>query len=552
MDGRVMTPFRRAARVLAAVALLGGCRAEGPEPTAVVPDHGPADAPVRVIVRGRGLEPAVATDFTHADDGRLDGRFALRLGETALRDVELRPDGALEALVPAGLGPGAYDLTVVRPDGREGSLGAAYRALAPGPGDDVVSALRVEVPEEVTAGTPFQVSVTALDARGDPALDFGGRVELTDRTHAVVPARAELFARGHWSGAVEVRASSAADVLVATVSGGASGSSVAFVVRPAPATALAFVTPPLVATAGSCSGPVVLALLDRFQEPTAASAPLALALDLPTGMSAFADDGCEVPLTTTLAPFDHVLLFHLRATSVGPFTVVASGGGLTGASFTGEVVPAAAAKLVLDAPVPTVAGICTPAAVLVQDAFGNATPAVDLPVGVDAVPRGGVALFAGASCDRPLAAVRPGTDGRAAFSFIETVAWPLTLTAAAPGLPPSIPHEVVVAPNVAVQVSFVSPPRTAKALRCSPALTILARDAFGNAAPVAVTLTVSGAPAATFFADAECRSALGDAPLALANGTLDVYLLAPAGGTYDVGVSAPPLSEATQQVEVAP
>ena len=52
-------------RLATALLLIAGCRIDrGPEPTAVVPDHGPADAPVRVVIRGRGLEPAVATDFT--------------------------------------------------------------------------------------------------------------------------------------------------------------------------------------------------------------------------------------------------------------------------------------------------------------------------------------------------------------------------------------------------------------------------------------------------------------------------------------------------------
>ena len=120
--------------------------------------------------------------------------------------------------MPAGLPPGAHDLTVVRPDGCRGSLVAAYRALVPGGGDDVVSAFRVEVPAEATAGTSLAITITALDAQGGLAADFGGAVELSDRTGTVVPRRAGLFERGHWSGSVEVRAPSLADVLTARVS----------------------------------------------------------------------------------------------------------------------------------------------------------------------------------------------------------------------------------------------------------------------------------------------------------------------------------------------
>ncbi|HEX7488006.1 MAG TPA: hypothetical protein VF341_03825 [Anaeromyxobacteraceae bacterium] len=543
------------ARLGAALLLVAGCQLDrGPQPTAVVPDHGPADAPVRVVIRGSGLDPAVTTDFAHADEARLDARFTVRLGTTPLHDVQLRPDGALEAIVPAGLAPGAHDLTVVRPDGCRGSLVAAYRALAPGGGDDVVSGFRVDVPGAATAGSSFEVTITALDAQGNPAVDFGGAVELADRAGTVVPLRAGLFDRGRWTGAVEVRAPSPADVLSARVPGGASGDSTSFEVRPAPATALAFATPRLQVAAGACSEAVTLALLDRFGQPTAASAPLPLALEAPPGLALFADAACAVPLTQTLQPFDLALTFRLRATTAGPFTLHATATGLTGASFTGEVLPAAAAKLVLLAPTSAVAGGCTAGAVEVQDAWGNATRALDLPIALDAAPRAGLALFADAGCGIPLTATRPGTDGRAAFAFVGTVAWPVTLTAEAPGLPPAA-QEVTFGPDVVARVSFASPPRTAKAGGCSSALTLLARDRFGNSVtpslPIALALSVTPA-GPVVFADPDCRTPLASAALTPTGGTLDFYLLAPGSGTYHLDASAPPLGGDAQDLEVVP
>ncbi|HYS81042.1 MAG TPA: hypothetical protein VEM76_10040 [Anaeromyxobacteraceae bacterium] len=552
-----MRRFPRPAGLAVALLLVAGCKLDsGPEPTAIVPDHGPADAPVRVVIRGRGLEPAVTTDFTVAGEARLDARFTLRLGATALRDVQLRQDGALEALVPPGLAPGAHDLSVVRPDGRRGTLGAAYRALAPGAGDDVVAAFHVEVPGEATAGTPFAITVTALDAQGAPAADFGGAVELADRTGTVVPRRPALFDRGRWSGAVEVRSPSPADILTARVPGGASGDSASFAVRAAPATALVFPGPAIQVTAGACSGTVSLALLDRFGQPTAASAPVVLALAAPPGLALFADDACGVPLAgATLQPFELALGFHLRAAVAGPFTLGATAAGLGGATFTGEVLPASAAKLVLLAPASAIAGECTPAAVEVQDALGNATRALDVAVMLDAAPRAGLAFFEDASCAVQLTAARPGTDGRAWFAFMGSVAWPVTLTAEAPGLPP-VAQAVTVAPGAVDRISFVSPPRTAQAGRCSPALTLLAQDVFGNAAgpsqPIALTLAVAPAGPA-FFADPGCSIALGaTAALASGSGALDVYLLAPAAGRFTVDASAPPLGGGAQDVEVLP
>jgi hypothetical protein len=305
-------------------------------------------------------------------------------------------------------------------------------------------------------------------------------------------------------------------------------------------------------TAGSCSAPLALALLDRFGQPTAASAPLAIALGVSPGLALFADATCEVPLVAALQPFDLALTFHLRATAAGPFTIGATAGGLTGASFTGEVLPAAAAKLVLLAPATAVAGQCTAAAVEVQDVYGNAARALDLPISIDSAPAAGFALFAVAGCMVPLTAAHPGTDGRASFAFKGTVAWPVTLTAQAPGLP-LVTQQVAVAPGAMARVSFVSPPRTAKAGSCSASLTLLAQDGFGNPArpsvPTALTLSVTPAgPAA--FADPDCQTPLGAAALAPVSGTLDFYLLAPVSGTYDVDASASQLVGDSQALVV--
>ena len=197
-------------RRTALLALVAGLACEtgvGPRPTAIAPDHGPDDVPVRVIIRGSAFQPRVETDFDHAGSSSVDARFTARLGSVFLRDVELAPDGTLAATVPAGLAVGVHDLTVARPDGREGSLGAAYRVLAPGELGAVVASYRVEL----TGKPPFQafqplaVTITALDARGDVATDFGGAVGLEDGTGTVVPARAGLFERGCWTGTVEIR-----------------------------------------------------------------------------------------------------------------------------------------------------------------------------------------------------------------------------------------------------------------------------------------------------------------------------------------------------------
>src|SRR6185369_5709754 len=202
--------------------------------------------------------------------------------------------------------------------------------------------------------------------------------------------------------------------------------------------------------------------------------------------------------------------------------------------------------LVLEAPSRAVAGECTAADVLVQDAFGNPVPALDLPIAIEATPPGGFELR-DARCAARVDAARPGTDGRATFGFVGTVAWPLTLTASAAGLPP-VSRGVAVAPGAAEQVAFVSPPRAAAAGRCSPPLTVAALDRFGNAAAPegAVALALAVAPAgAALFEDAACGRPLGAPALAPGGATLDVYLLAPAGA-YRVSVTAAAMTGGAQ------
>ncbi|OFX25861.1 MAG: hypothetical protein A2V77_09550 [Anaeromyxobacter sp. RBG_16_69_14] len=337
-------------RRTALLALVAGLACEtgvGPRPTAIAPDHGPDDVPVRVIIRGSAFQPRVETDFDHAGSSSVDARFTARLGSVFLRDVELAPDGTLAATVPADLPVGVHDLTVARPDGREGSLGAAYRVLAPGELGAVVASYRVEL----TGKPPFQafqplpVTITALDARGDVATDFGGAVGLEDGTGTVVPARAGLFERGCWTGTVEIRQGAATDALVASDASGHRGTSPGFAVLPSAAAALAFASTPGQLTAGACSGAIELGLLDAFGGATAVAAPLGISVDAGPDAALYSDDACTVALEPMVAAYGGGLTFHVLTPNAGELALRATAPGLEEAQAAIAVAPALAAGL---------------------------------------------------------------------------------------------------------------------------------------------------------------------------------------------------------------
>ncbi len=83
-----------------------------------------------------------------------------------------------------------------------------------------------------TAGTPFQLTITAEDVNNSTVSDFAGTVNLTDNTGTITPQTTGNFNNGVWSGDVTITKSMSSDVI--TVSGsGRSGNSNSFNVQAA-------------------------------------------------------------------------------------------------------------------------------------------------------------------------------------------------------------------------------------------------------------------------------------------------------------------------------
>ncbi len=439
---------KRAALLALATAL--ACTAEtGPRPKAIAPDHGPSDVPVHVTISGDYFRPRVVTDFGHDGSSSMDARFTASLGSVFLRDVQLAPDGTLSATVPAGMPTGVHDLTVARPDGRAGSLGAAYRVLAAGELDAVVASYRIELTGKppFQAFQPMEVTITALDARGGVATDFGGAVALEDATGTAVPARAGLFERGRWTGPVEIRMGAPIDALVAMDASGRSGTSPSFAVLPSAYARLTFSSKPVQLTAGACSGAIGIGLLDAFGGATAPAVPLAISIDAGPDAGLYSDEACSVPLDPTIPAYGNELTVRFRDPHAGVLTMRANAPGLEEALAEIPIDPAAPAKLAfVSRPQTLAAGDCASVTVEVQDAFDNAVQSPGLVVTLAADPPGSVAFYGDRTCTSSIASAG-GVGSDATFYIRGEQAGTYRLTAGCGGLlPGSLTANVTAAP----------------------------------------------------------------------------------------------------------
>lgn len=515
--GAIARRRARLAAVAAAGAVLAACgssRPGAPRPTSVTPDLGSQDVPVAVRIRGDGFAAQVSSDFS-GGGAVMDARFRALLGDTPLDDVALQHDGSIAATVPVGMAAGTYDLTVLAPDGRSGTLARAYRVVAPGVAPRRSVSYRVEAVGPQVAFQPFAVVVTAVDASGEVVSDFAGSVLLSDRTGTVVPARVGLFSRGRWAGPVELRAPHAGDVLTVTDAEGGTGSSASFPVAPAPAAGVRLDAAAAAGSAGECAGPLTLSLADAFGQPTVAAAATALAVEAvpAAGFTLHADAACATPAATpVIAAGRGSLPVWFTATAAGPLRLSASGTSLAPAAQAWSVTAGAPAGLAfVTAPLSAVAGACSAAATVeIRDAFGNPSPDGVAAIGVAATPPTGLRLFSDAACATPATSLAVASGAtRATFHFSGTAAGTVIVTATSGSLTPATQTETILT-AVATRLAFSTAAQTVEAGACSGAATVQAQDGTGNpsapSASSATAVTLSG-PGLSFHAGTGCGGA---------------------------------------------
>ncbi|MEE8409932.1 MAG: hypothetical protein V3T05_10020 [Myxococcota bacterium] len=154
----------------------------GPLPESIEPASGRRDVETGVTVSGR-FEPVVRISYASKKRSQVDTSFELRLGNAILADGRYVDSGTLTAMVPAGLAPGSYDLTVTNAKGESGRLPDAFLVVSDNGGGDGVSsdgapgdpAPGDSSPGDPAAGDPESTVVTnhqsGTAAIGDTVVD---------------------------------------------------------------------------------------------------------------------------------------------------------------------------------------------------------------------------------------------------------------------------------------------------------------------------------------------------------------------------------------------
>jgi hypothetical protein len=405
----------------------GGCGGEGPpalSPEAVTPARGAEGSTTRVEITGQGLRPRLHVDFETPARSRVEADFRAELfsaatgARVALQDVA---PGAgdrevLTATVPPGLPRGTYELTVTDPRGREATLRAAFRVVAPA---EAVHAFRLAPIGPQRVGIPFLLAVTAVDET-DRAVDgFDGTVTARVPGAPVTPSALGPFVNGRLTAFVSVDAPSDQVVLTVADPQGREGHSEPFAVTPGPAVGLGLVPASAPLQAGSCSGALELVLQDASGAPTTVDGDRTL--EVTSGLDAvgvFADPGCTQPLDPVLLPRDEgrAQLF-LRPTRAGEDVLRLAVAGLPAALWPVTVSPGAPAQVSFREPLPPqAAGTCSaPVNLELQDALGNVTSAsTQVGISLSASPSG-VGFFGDPSCGSPVSqlAIAPGASSAA-------------------------------------------------------------------------------------------------------------------------------------------
>jgi hypothetical protein len=284
---------------------------------------------------------------------------------------------------------GTRTLTVTSPGLTDGTAPVVVSAAA--------AHLALTVPSGSTAGTPFAVTVAAVDAFGNTNTAYRGVVRFTSTDlQATLPAGytfTALDSGTHTFTGVILRTAGSQTVTVADTANGQAGAPVA--VSPAAATHLAL-SAPADASAGTALGVTVTALDPFGNTDTNYQGTVSFASD---------DSRATLPGPHTFVPGvdkgAHTFANGVVLRTAGSDTLTVSAAGLTGATATVAVSPAASTLLLATSVNPTV--------------FGQPLAFTASVVGPDpalGTPSGTVAFMAG---DAVLAVV-PVSGGQATFT----------------------------------------------------------------------------------------------------------------------------------------
>ncbi|MBE7454169.1 MAG: hemagglutinin [Kofleriaceae bacterium] len=392
------------------------------------------------------------------------------------------------------------------------TLGAASGGLTPatsasfGVTPAAAAALVFTVqPSTTVAGAAIApaVQVTARDAFGNTATGFTGTVTVSRASGPTTPLTGTTAVAA--VGGVATFSNLSLELVGSYTLGASSGgltpaTSATFDVTPAAAAALFFTVQPTTRVAGVGFGAQVTAR-DAFGNT---------ATGFTGDVTVSRASGPTAPLNgaTTVAAVAGVATFAgLSFTEVGTYTLVASAAGLTGAtSASFDITPGAAAALFFTVqPATTVAGVGFGAQVTARDAFGNTATSFTGTVTV-ARASGPTATLNGPTAVAAVAGV-------ATFSGLSlNLVGSYTLGASSGALTPATSATFGITPAAAATLAFTIQPTTSTAgVAFTPAVTVTARDAFGNTATSftgAVALAIGTNPGGGSLAGAAAETAV--------------------------------------------
>ncbi|HLL83415.1 MAG TPA: hypothetical protein VK420_12210, partial [Longimicrobium sp.] len=268
----------------------------------------------------------------------------------------------------------------------------------------------------------------------------------------------------------------------------------------------------------------------------------------------YADAGCTQPLSGLTLPASRMEgTFYFRGTQAQALTFTANAAGFASATQGANILPAPPRALVFTTPPQTLqAGACSDEVELeLRDAFGNAANAAGPTVlGLGPNPAQGLTFYADAGCTQPVTGVNLVTGARGGgFYVLGTLAGALQLSAAGNGLTAAdLAHTLT--PAAARALAFVTPPWTVGAGTCSGALTVEARDTYGNASAVGASTAIdlSGTPATglTFYTDPGCTTVATTLTVPQGASSGSFYFVGTSAGTFTLTTRSPGLGNVSQ------
>ena len=326
--------------------------------------------------------------------------YVTRAGGTVGGDCPSSTATAITSLTctDQGVAAGTYSYTVTAVWKSWTSTSAqASATLAYGP----LAQFQLSGASTATAGVGFDVTITAQDANGNTVADYTGNHSLTFSGAAIAPngtyptvtdakgtaqnfgtAEAVSFSGGvasdgATSDVMTLYKSETADVTV--TDGTASSNALPVTVSATSASQLVFLSAPVseAASASASLGPITVEEKDQFGNPTTTAETLSLSSSS-KGTTIFnTSQGATTTGTVSIPAGASSVSFYYGDTHADGPTITAAATGLTSATQTETITPAAASQLVfLTAPVSGTASASAsvgPITVQEQDQFGNPT-----------------------------------------------------------------------------------------------------------------------------------------------------------------------------------